>query len=178
MDRRTLPMTSHNRSIAMLAGNPAFAAIFSRAMEDTGVYRVPVFESVMALSTFLRIAPVDVAVLNLDVPWNELVETAHSLKHAHRSANPLLDIIVLVQAEPLVAPSPDSGISAALTKPTTPAQLMAAIDKVLAEQQRPRPGHIRHVPAARRASITPAMHPIVERVGNVIPLFAHGRERG
>src|SRR3954468_12971423 len=94
-----MPMRS--RSIAVLAGNPAFASILSHALEDAGDYRVPVFTTVEGLSTFLRIAPVDIAVLDIDMPWASIVGSARAIKTHPRLANPLLQIIVLTRAVPI-----------------------------------------------------------------------------
>ena len=55
-------------TIAMLAANPAFAAILSRTLEEDGGYTVASFTSVEQLTGFLRTSPADVVVLDTDTP--------------------------------------------------------------------------------------------------------------
>lgn len=163
-------MTS-KQTIAMLAANPALASILSGALED-GDYRTAAFSSLQALSTFLRIAPVDVAILNLDMPWTEMVQTVRALKAGPRTANPLLKVIVLTHALPFVGSLAGSGIGALLVKPVTPAKLMTTVADLLEDAGRTRPVAPRHVPLARRVSV-PREQGISIRQGNVIPLFGY-----
>lgn len=163
-------MTLKLRSIAVLAANPAFASILSRTLEDGGMHRVPVFETLPALSTFLRIAPVDLAILSLDAPWSELVHIVRGLKAAPHNANPLLEVIVLTHAPPLVQAPARTGIAAVLSKPVAPAELMAAVEDVLAGKVPARRPPVRHVPAARKPH-TLATTPQAGTDGNVISLF-------
>ena len=164
--RPTMPLRS--RSIAVLAENPAFGSILSHALEDAGDYRVPVFSTIEGLSTFLRIAPVDVAVLDLDLPWSNLVSTARAIKAHPRLANPQLDIIVLTRALPIS--SAGTSIAAVLGKPVTPRQLSEKIESLLpAEPVRPQ---LQRVPSPRPRSAPPKLT-LVPRYDNVIPLFGN-----
>jgi CheY-like chemotaxis protein len=163
-------MTS-KKTIAMLAANPALASIFSSALED-GDHRTAVFSSLPALSTFLRIAPVDVAILNLDMPWTEMVQTVRALKAGPRSANPLLKVIVLTHAVPFVGSLAGSGIAALLVKPVTPAKLTAAVTELLGDTVPAQPATPRHIPLARRVP-APREPGAGVRQGNVIPLFGY-----
>ena len=165
-----MPMRS--RSIAVLAENPAFASILSHALEDAGDYRVPVFSSIEGLSTFLRIAPVDVAVLDIDMPWTSIVGTARAIKTHPRLANPFLEIIVLTRAVPIGGATAGTSIAAVLGKPVTPGQLIDSIETVLAATTPGRPQPPRHVPPPRpRPSLSPAT--AIGRRDNVIQLFGN-----
>jgi two-component system, OmpR family, phosphate regulon response regulator PhoB len=164
-------MKPKTRSIAMLASNPAFASIFSQALEGSGQYRVAVFATLPALSTFLRISPVDIVVLNVEAHWGEIVEIASGLRHGLRGVNPLVEVITLTISAPSAVSIAGSGIAAALAKPVTPLALMDTIDRVLAGSTEPSAARPRYMPASRPPQIrTPAP---VERSGNVIPLFGY-----
>lgn len=164
-------MSSQQKSVAMLAANPAFASILSSGLEESS-YRTTVFSSLPALSTFLRIAPVDVAVLNLDTTWAETVSIVRALKAMPRLANPLVDVIVLAHAVPLVHSLEGTGIASLLVKPVTPAQLAHAISTLLEAIPDVRRAAPRHVPASLRTATGPARMPVT-RQGNVIPLFGY-----
>ncbi len=162
------------RTVAVLSANPAFGSIVGREIEQSGDYRVPVFASMPALSTFLRIAPVDVLVLSLDGRWDELLETIRSLKRAPGNANPLLEVIVLAHAAPLAGDFKRE-VAAVLTKPIPPGKLVEAIEAVLIPHRPTAHKLVRSIPT--RPSVRPErMPPRREAVSNVIPLF--GRAGG
>ncbi|MEP6808644.1 MAG: hypothetical protein ABI992_00235 [Chthoniobacterales bacterium] len=162
------------RTVAVLSGNPAFGALVGREIQQSGNYRVPIFATIPALSTFLRIAPVDVIVLSDDARWDDVVETVRALKRAPANANPLLEVIVVTHALPLVHDS-KSDIFAVLTKPIPSGKLVEAIESVLTPH-RPQP----HKPVRSTntdRTTRPARPPSHrELVSNVIPLF--GRTAG
>ncbi len=164
---------SHPKAVALLAANPAFAAILSKALADQGGYRVASFTSVEMLTTFLRISPVDVVVLDTDLPGAPAIDIARGLRQHVKLASSAFQIVALTRAavafhKPLLA----AGIDAVLEKPVTPPQLLAAIDRLAG--------------VARDEADVPAEQPVVvrgfkphivplQRVGNVIPLFGEGR---
>ena len=128
--------TSHGKAVAILAANPAFAAILSRALEQDGGYRVTSFSSVEMLTTFLRISPVDVVVLDTDLPGAPAIDIARGLRNHLKLATSAFEIVALTRAaaafhKPLLA----AGIDAVLEKPVTPQQLLSCIDG-LTEVQR------------------------------------------
>ncbi len=164
-----------SRTIAVLAANAALGAILGREIEGAGGYRVPVFSQLTALSTFLRIAPVDVAVLSLDLPWAEVMATVRALKHAPGNASPLLEVIVLTHAVPLMG-ADDRDIASVLRKPASPTEVLKAIEKTLDRSRvAPRQQTPLHVvrtgrrPELQRPSLPAGIG------SNVIPLF--GRDR-
>lgn len=163
----------HPKAIAMLAANPAFAAILSKALEDLGGYSVASFTSVEMLTTFLRISPVDVVVLDTDLPGAPAIDIARGLRQHIKLASSAFQIVALTRAaaafhKPLLS----AGIDAVLVKPVTPPQLLDCIDR-LAGVERDEP--VRHVPLDRSAkAFVPRVAPL-QRAGNVIPLFGEGR---
>lgn len=163
-------MNSRARSIALLAANPALASILSRTLTEEAKHRVAAFAALPALSTYLRITPVDVAVLSLDLPWNELVAIVRGLKVAPHSANPLIEVIVLTHAVPLAASLTDTGISAVLAKPVSPQKLLDAVSEALAAERAPGPRRVRPAVPARRP--TPARQPTTRGpAAKIIQLF-------
>lgn len=166
-------MTSHTKAVAMLAANPAFAAILCRSLEQDGGYRVASFSSVEMLTTFLRISPVDVVVLDTDLPGAPAIDIARGLRSHMKLASSAFEIVALTRAavafhKPLLA----AGIDAVLEKPVTPGQLLDCVDglmeveRAVAVQQQPT------MTMVRAFEPRPVM---AQRVGNVIPLFGEGR---
>ena len=166
--------TSNSKAVAILAANPAFAAILSRALEQDGGYRVASFSSVEMLTTFLRISPVDVVVLDTDLPGAPAIDIARGLRNHLKLASSAFDIVALTRAaaafhKPLLA----AGIDAVLEKPVTPQQLLGAIDGLVEVE---RVAAVQHQAVTMVRAFEPRPQP-AERVGNVIPLFGEGRVR-
>jgi CheY-like chemotaxis protein len=152
--------------------NPAFAAILGRSLEQDGGYRVVSFSGAEALTTFLRIAPVDVVLLDSDVPEAPAVDLARSLRSNHKLATRAFEIVALTRTtaafhKPLLA----AGIDAVLEKPVTPQQLLECIDG-LVEVERVAAVQQQSVSRVRSRELGPVP---AGRVGNVIPLFGEGR---
>lgn len=166
--------TSNSKAVAILAANPAFAAILSRALEQDGGYRVTSFSSVEMLTTFLRISPVDVVVLDTDLPGAPAIDIARGLRNHLKLATSAFEIVALTRAavafhKPLLA----AGIDAVLEKPVTPQQLLACIDGLTEVE---RVAAVQHQAMTMVRAFEPRPVP-AERIGNVIPLFGEGRVR-
>lgn len=168
--------TPTSRAVAILAANPAFAAILSRTLEADGGYRVASFSSVEQLTTFLRTSPVDVVVLDTDLPGAPAIDIARGLRSHMRLASNAFEIVALTRAavafhRPLLA----AGIDAVLEKPVTPQQLLGCIDGLL-EVDRAVAVGVQHPALTMVRAFEPRLVP-AERIGNVIPLFGEGRVR-
>lgn len=157
----------------MLAANPAFADILRRALETDGHYRVASFAGVEALTTFLRISPVDVVILDCDVPGAPAADIARGLRQHLRLASTDFSVIALSRAEaPFHRPLLAAGIDLVIEKPVTPRKFLEAIDSLDGDR---RPAAPIHRPADRPAPArVPSLH-LVPRTGNVVPLFGEGR---
>lgn len=162
-------MTSRTRSIAMLAANPAFAAILGRSLEQEGGHQVASFAGIEALTTFLRISPVDLVVLDTDLPGAPAIDIARGLRTHLRLASTEFSIVALTRTpEPFHKPLLAAGIDAVLVKPVVPVDLIACVDSLFAPR--------RAVAMAQQASARPLVHAAAPaRIGNVIPLFGEGR---
>lgn len=165
-------MTSRPLSIALLAANPALAGILARALEVDGGHKVATFEGIEALTTFLRIAPVDVVVLDTELPGAPAIDIARGLRKHLKLANDDFAIVALTQTPaPFHRPLLAAGIDEVLQKPVTPARLLAVIDDLGEPQREVAVGNGPMVKVFEGSHVSPA------RVGNVIPLFGEGRER-
>lgn len=170
--------TSNSKAVAILAANPAFAAILSRALEQDGGYRVASFSGVEMLTTFLRISPVDVVVLDTDLPGAPAIDIARGLRNHMKLASSAFEIVALTRAavafhKPLLA----AGIDAVLEKPVTPQQLLNCIDGLVEVE---RAVAVQHQAVTQSVTMVRAFEPRpvpAERIGNVIPLFGEGRVR-
>lgn len=170
-------MTVRTLSVALLTANAAFADIVCGALEERPDYRVPSFGTVDALTTFMRIAPVDVVVFDTDMPGAPALDIVAGLRAESKLANPLFKSIVLTRAaKPFHQPLLAAGIDAVMQKPVPMRQLIEAIDGLYARQRMlaAAGGQPRFMPR-RPIRDREAKHTPLQRIGNVIPLFGEGR---
>lgn len=163
-------MPSRPMSVAMLAANPALAGILARALEADGGHKVATFEGIEALSTYLRLTPVDLVVLDTELPGAPAIDIARGLRTNLRLASDDFAIIALTQTPaPFHRPLLAAGIDEVLQKPVSPARLLATVDVLCAPE--------REVAVANgpMVSVFEGSHRAPIRVGNVIPLFGEGR---
>ena len=173
-------MSPHTRSIAMLAANPAFAGILCRALEQDG-HRVANFTGIETLTTFLRISPVDVVILDTDIPGTPAIDIARGLRNHVRLASGAFDLVALTRAtEAFHAPLIAAGIDVVLTKPVSPVQFLACINGLTGSRRGQAPASTGHRAASAFARPpAPRPHESLVRVppaarehsGNVIQLF-------
>jgi CheY-like chemotaxis protein len=164
-------MTSRPLTIALLAANPALAGILARALEIDGGHKVATFAGVEALTTYLRISPVDVVVLDADLPGAPAIDISRGLRAHMKLATDDFAIVALTHTPaPFHRPMLAAGIDEVLTKPVTPAKLLAAVEGLCEPEREVAVGNGPMLPAFSGHHAAPA------RVGNVIPLFGEGRK--
>lgn len=164
-------MTSRPLTIALLAANPALAGILARALESDGGHKVATFTGVDALATYLRISPVDLVVLDADLPGAPAIDISRGLRAHMKLASDDFAIVVLTQTpasfhRPLLA----AGIDEVLQKPVTPAKLLAVVEDLCEPEREMAVSNGPMVP------VFSSHHAAPTRVGNVIPLFGEGRK--
>ena len=165
-------MTSRPLSIALLAANPALSGILARALEIDGGHRVATFQGIEALTTFMRISPVDVVVLDTELPGAPAIDIARGLRSHLKLASDDFAIVALTQTPaPFHRPLLAAGIDEVLQKPVTPARLLAVVDELCEPLREVAVANGPMVKVFEGAGLTPV------RIGNVIPLFGEGRER-
>ncbi|HWA19970.1 MAG TPA: hypothetical protein VG757_13330 [Devosia sp.] len=159
------------RTVAVLVANPALSSILSMTLAGAPSLRVRPFESQLALTTYLRLAPVDLIVADFDSETaraDRLVEGLHADAKLERR-----DFQVIALASSLAiedkAASMHAGIDEIIMKPMSPKYL---VERVLARLAR-------RMPAAKPARAASKARPAEgwARFGdNVVPLFARSPE--
>ena len=165
-------MISRSLGIAMLAGNPAFAGILQRVLREDGGHRVASFEGIEAMTAYLRTSPVDVVILDTDLPGTPAIDIARGLRQHARLASADFRIVALTRVPgSFHKPLRTAGIDRVLPKPVTPATLLATVEGLFEVERAIATGTGSTI-RAFEATSTPQV-----RVANVIPLFGEGRER-
>lgn len=120
----------YNRTVAILAANPAFSSIFGGFLTESGGYKVPCFERGAALQTFLRIAPVQVVVID---EGGESIETIRAVRAHPRLAYPDPAIVVMTRARPVLQDHfRAAGADVVLEKPVGHARLADEVHRLFA----------------------------------------------
>jgi PleD family two-component response regulator len=161
------------RTVAVLVANAALSSILSVTLAGASSLRVRPFESQIALTTYLRLAPVDLIVADFDSEAARADHLAQMLR-----ADPKIerqDFQVIALASNLTidtkAASMHAGIDEIIMKPMSPKYL---VERVLARLAR-RSIQSRHLRAAQRKVERPTEG--WARFGdNVIPLFGRAPE--
>ena len=165
-------MTSRPLSIALLAANPALAGILARALEFDGGHSVATFVGIEALTTYMRLKPVDLVVLDAELPGAPAIDIARGLRSHLRLASDDFAIVALTPTpEAFHRPLFLAGIDEVLQKPVSPSRLLAVVADLFQPQREVAVGNGPMVKQFDGAALAPV------RVGNVIPLFGEGRQR-
>ena len=165
-------MPSRALSIAMLVANPALAGILARSLMEDGGHKAATFAGIEALTTYLRLTPVDLVLLDTELPGAPAIDIARGLRSHLRLACDDFAILTLTQTPaPFHRPLLAAGIDRVLAKPVTPGRLLLAVEELCAPQ---REAAVGNGPVLKQFGGAPAPQ---LRVGNVIPLFGEGRAR-
>ncbi|MDP1731207.1 MAG: response regulator [Devosia sp.] len=173
-------MTETAKLVAILAANPALTSILAKPLAREPGLRVCEFATGQALVTFMRIAPLDLIVMDADSDGASALDFVRSLRINRRLASAQFDIIALTRAvigfhQTLL----DAGVDDVLGKPVSTTDLVGRVTVRLA-QGRPhayRDG-VYGGPERRTSRRTrqPMNHCRGEaRPGNVVPLFGGNR---
>jgi two-component system phosphate regulon response regulator PhoB len=146
------------RTVAVLVANPALSSILGMVLAANPSLRVRPFDSLLALATYMRLAPVDMIVADLDGDGTRADLVAQALRSDKRLDNPDFQIIALANAVDgdSRAAARRAGIDEVMVKPMSPRYLL---ERVLARLRR---SPLRPLP--RHPVRPPAMD-------NVVPLF-------
>ncbi len=161
-------MSEPAKVVAVLVSNPALSSILSMVLASVPMLRVRPFESELALTTYMRLAPVDLIVSDFDspnAPADRVAQALHSDKSLERRNFQIIALASQVTAETKRA-SIRAGIDEIIVKPMSPKYLLERVLSRLQRraQQAPRP--------IRRA----APDDIARAGSNVIPLFGRKLE--
>ena len=158
--------------VAVLAANPALSSILSAVLAASPALRVRQFESVAALTTYMRLAPIDLLVCDFDCEAAPAGSLAAGLRGDRALSRTRLQIIALAsQLNPDVKrASLEGGIDEIIVKPMSPRYLL---ERVIARLRR---GDVRasgrpRAPASSQERLVAAAAAYRQRGDNVIPLF-------
>lgn len=170
-------MFSRSLGVAMLAGNPAFSGILRRVLQNDGGHAVTSFEGIEAITSYLRISPVDVVILDTELPGVPAIDFARGLRQHMKLASPDFYIVALTRTlPPFHKPLLAAGIDRVLSKPVNPSMLLMTIEALFETQRAVAAASALVASGPAAGSFESAARSPV-RVGNLIPLFGEGRER-
>jgi two-component system, OmpR family, phosphate regulon response regulator PhoB len=155
------------RTVAVLVANPTLSSILSMTLAGASSLRVRPFDTKLALTTYLHLAPADLVVTDFDSELARADLLAADIRHDLAIHSPNLQIIALasVLTPDAKAASIHAGIDEIIMKPMSPKYL---VERVLARLAKKRPA----LPE-RRVSIRDK-----DWAGfgdNVVPLFRERR---
>jgi two-component system phosphate regulon response regulator PhoB len=151
-------MTEPAKVVAVLVANPALSSILSMVLASVPTLRVRPFDTQLALTTYMRLAPVDLIVSDFDSdksPADRVARELHADTHLERADFQMIALASRVTTE-TQRDSIRAGIDEIIMKPMSPKYLL---ERVLARLNR------RSTPPPRPPA-RPAPH-----TGNVVPLF-------
>ena len=160
-------MSEPAKVVAVLVSNPALSSILSMVLASVPTLRVRPFESEVALTTYMRLAPVDLIVSDFDsqiAPADRVAQALHADRSLERRDFQVIALASEVTAEMKKA-SISAGIDEIIVKPMSPKYLL---ERVLSRLQRSS--------QAPRAPGRPVRRDISGANGNVIPLFGRKLE--
>lgn len=158
-------MAEPAKIVAVLVTNPALRSILGMVLASSPALRVRPFESEVALSTYMQLAPVDLIVLDFDSETAPADRVARTLRDTARRERGGVQVIALTGA---VSPeikraSIGAGIDEIIVKPMSPKYLL---ERVLSRLQRQALRTARPLPARSMPRID-----LTQTGSNVIPLF-------
>jgi response regulator RpfG family c-di-GMP phosphodiesterase len=156
------------RTVAVLVANPALSSILSVTLAGASSLRVRPFDSQLALTTYLHLAPVDLIVADFDsasARADHLAEDLHADDKLERRDFQLIALASELTVETKAA-SIHAGIDEIIMKPMSPRYL---VERVLARLAKQPSGAKPLKPAERRGA---RQDDGWSRFGdNVVPLF-------
>ncbi len=156
-------MSEPAKVVAVLVSNPALSSILSMVLASVPSLRVRPFESEVALTTYMRLAPVDLIVSDFDsqsAPADRVARALHDDRSLERQKFQVIALASEVTAEMKKA-SISAGIDEIIVKPMSPKYLL---ERVLSRLQ--------HRPALPpRAPGRTDRRDLSQAGGNVIPFF-------
>lgn len=127
------------KTVAVLVANPALSSILSMTLAGVSSLRVRPFDTQLALTTYLRLAPADLVVADFDSIPSRADKLAEDLRHDRIIGGRDLQVIALASAltpETKMA-SIHAGIDEIIMKPMSPKYL---VERVLARLAKKKAG--------------------------------------
>lgn len=119
------------KTVAVLVANPALSSILSMTLAGSSALRVRPFDTQLALTTYLHLAPADLVVADFDSVPSRADRLAEDIRHDRQISSRNLQIIALASAltADTKAASIHAGIDEIIMKPMSPKYL---VERVLA----------------------------------------------
>lgn len=166
-------MAEPHKTIAVLVAHPALSSILTMVLASVPSFRVRPFESELALSIYMRLAPVDLVVTDFDAENARADLVTRDLREDSSVENPAFQVIALASS---VTPETKSlcikaGIDEVIVKPMSPKYLLERVQSRL--RQRVTQQQSIHQTLRRMVPKPPLRD--FPASGNVIPLWTHDR---
>ena len=129
------------RTVAVLVANQALSSILSMTLAGASSLRVRPFDTRLALTTYLHLAPADLVVTDFDSTTARADLLAADLRHDTAIHSPGLQIIALASTltPDAKAASIQAGIDEIIMKPMSPKYLVERVLARLAKRERKSP---------------------------------------
>ena len=126
------------RTVAVLVSSPALSSILSMTLAGASSLRVRPFDTKLALTTYLHLAPADLVVTDFDSETARADLLAEDIRHDRAIHSPNLQIIALASmlTPDTKAASIHAGIDEIIMKPMSPKYL---VERVLARLAKSKP---------------------------------------
>lgn len=175
-------MTAAGKTIAILAANPALNAVLSMVLAGDSRLRVRPFETESELFAYMRIAPLDMLVVDFDREGRPAYEMVEAIRLDPGFLSRDLPVIALTKAitPPMRQQAISAGIDEVVVKPMSPRHLLQRVQTRLLNrsvvgllgQGYRGPERRNRVPMR-----TPQPHPGRRYTDNVVPLFPDRRSQ-
>lgn len=162
-----------------MAANPALSSILATVLSSSPGIRVRSFESAAGLSAYMRLAPVDLAVLDFEHEDCPADRVSFDLRHDQGLFDRDFAVIALTRRvnDSTKRSAVASGIDEVIIKPMSPRYLLERVQARLRNSDmRIGLGGYRGPERRGRLPITASTPvPLSRRTDNVVPLFPNGR---
>jgi CheY-like chemotaxis protein len=163
-----------HKTVAVLVANPALSSILTMVLASAPAFRVRPFDSELALTIYMRLAPVDLIVTDFDAENARADLVTRDLRDDGGIENPAFQVIALASS---VTPETKNlcikaGIDEVIVKPMSPKYLLERVQSRL-KQRAPQQQSIHQT--LRRLAARPTQAPDYRVGTNVIPLWTQDR---
>jgi len=174
-------VTVAGKTVAILAANPALSALLTMVLAGDSRLRVRPFASEVDLYAYMRIAPLDLIVVDFDREGRPAYEIVEAIRLDPGLISRDLPVIGLTRAitPPMREQTISAGIDEVLVKPTSPRHLLQRVQaRLLRRSVVGALGSGYRGPERRNRSPVrrPEPHPGRRASDNVVPLFPDRRQ--
>lgn len=173
-------MTAPGKKVAILAANPALTAVLTMVVAGDSRLRVRPFESESELFAYMRIAPLDMLVVDFDREGRPAYEMVEAIRLNPGFMSRELPVIALTRAitPPMRQQAISAGIDEVVVKPMSPRHLLQRIQARLINRSVIGALGLGYRGPDRRARMPnprPQSNPGRRYTDNVVPLFPDRR---